>query len=238
MIADDARRRPAREGVDVVYGVRTDRSTDSVFKRGSARAFYRLIRRRQRHRARRRDAGDFRLMSPRHRRRGQRACPSTTGCCGFVVPALGFPSRRGALPARRARGRQLQVPAGQDDAALGRQRHRLLHRSPARWPPGSACAAASPRSSCWSTRCVAALTATPLPGWTSTVVAVAAVGAVQLLCLGHPRRVRRPDVHPDAGPAVLLRGLRLADRGRSRTTSRHEQRHAGQSRAPAGSARR
>ena len=32
------------EGADVVYGVRGDRSTDSAFKRLSARAFYRLIR--------------------------------------------------------------------------------------------------------------------------------------------------------------------------------------------------
>ena len=44
---------PARDGVDVVYGVRTDRSTDSAFKRARARAFYRLIRRLSRHDTRR-----------------------------------------------------------------------------------------------------------------------------------------------------------------------------------------
>ena len=32
-----------REGCDVVYGVRSNRDTDSAFKRGSARAFYRLM---------------------------------------------------------------------------------------------------------------------------------------------------------------------------------------------------
>lgn len=32
-----------REGCDVVYGVRSNRDTDSTFKRGSARAFYRLM---------------------------------------------------------------------------------------------------------------------------------------------------------------------------------------------------
>ena len=33
------------EGVDVVYGVRSDRSTDTAFKRLTARAYYRLMRR-------------------------------------------------------------------------------------------------------------------------------------------------------------------------------------------------
>ena len=37
------------QGVDVVYGVRTDRSTDSVFKRATAGAFYRVMGRIGRH---------------------------------------------------------------------------------------------------------------------------------------------------------------------------------------------
>ena len=51
-----------RDGVDVVYGVRNDRSTDSVFKRATARVFYTVIRRISGTTAQS-DAGDFRLMS-------------------------------------------------------------------------------------------------------------------------------------------------------------------------------
>ncbi len=50
------------DGVDVVYGVRNDRSTDTWFKRVSARAFYRFIGLMSQTSARA-DAGDFRLMS-------------------------------------------------------------------------------------------------------------------------------------------------------------------------------
>ena len=50
-----------REHVDVVYGVRTDRSTDTAFKRVTAEAFYALMHRLGARGAM--NAGDFRLMS-------------------------------------------------------------------------------------------------------------------------------------------------------------------------------
>ena len=50
------------EGVDVVYGVRSDRSTDSWFKRFTAKTFYTTIRTISGTEAIS-DAGDFRLMS-------------------------------------------------------------------------------------------------------------------------------------------------------------------------------
>src|SRR4029079_12852153 len=50
------------QGVDVVYGVRTYRSTDSTFKRTTASAFYRVMGRAGRHSGPS-HAGDFRLMS-------------------------------------------------------------------------------------------------------------------------------------------------------------------------------
>ena len=79
-----------RDGVDVVYGVRADRSTDSAFKRGSARAFYRLIRRVSGTTAPA-DAGDFRLMS-RATVAAVNSLPEHHRVLRFVVPALGFPS--------------------------------------------------------------------------------------------------------------------------------------------------
>lgn len=50
-----------REGADVAYGVRTDRETESAFKRAGTRWFYRLMRGGERFEVPE-DAGDFRLM--------------------------------------------------------------------------------------------------------------------------------------------------------------------------------
>ena len=81
----------AREqGVDVVYGVRSDRSSDSRFKRGTARAFYRTMGRLAGTSAQA-DAGDFRLMS-RATVEAVNALPEYGRVLRFVVPALGFPS--------------------------------------------------------------------------------------------------------------------------------------------------
>ena len=52
------------EGFDVAYGVRADRSTDTAFKRATARGFYRLFNRVS-DVAMPADAGDFRLMDRR-----------------------------------------------------------------------------------------------------------------------------------------------------------------------------
>ena len=78
------------QGVDVVYGVRTDRSTDTAFKRVTARAFYRSIRAMSDVDARV-DAGDFRMMS-RATVDAVNALPEHGRVLRLVVPALGFPS--------------------------------------------------------------------------------------------------------------------------------------------------
>ena len=78
------------EGADVVYGVRTDRSTDTVFKRQTAGLFYRLIRRLSGLDAPL-DAGDFRLMS-RATVEAALSLPEHNRVLRLTIPSLGFPS--------------------------------------------------------------------------------------------------------------------------------------------------
>src|SRR6478672_3555826 len=76
--------------LDVVYGVRSDRSSDTLFKRTSAQVFYRLIRRASSTEAVS-HAGDFRMMS-RATVDAVNVLPEHNRVLRFVVPALGFPS--------------------------------------------------------------------------------------------------------------------------------------------------
>jgi glycosyltransferase involved in cell wall biosynthesis len=118
--------------VDVVYGVRTDRSSDSAFKRTSARAFYRLMSRLAGSSGPS-DAGDFRLMS-RATVEAVNSLPDHHQVLRLVVPALEFPSAEvGYVRGPRA--------GGQSKYPLSRA-----------WPRGSGWAAARSRCSCCSTR--------------------------------------------------------------------------------------
>ena len=169
------------EGVDVVYGVRNDRSTDSWFKRTTAKTFYTTIRTISGSEAIN-DAGDFRLMS-RATVDAINDLPEHNRVLRFIVPALGFPSdvveyRRD----ERAAGTS-EVPALQDAQAVARRRDGLLD--------GAAPARDVPRSRRWGAgRAPRALRhrgrggGHTVAGWTSTVLIVSSVGAAQLLCLG------------------------------------------------------
>ena len=122
-------RRALEDDVDVVYAVRDDRSTDSAFKRWTARAYYALMRRLAGGRVRS-DAGDFRLMS-RATIDAVNALPEHHRVLRLVVPALGFPEAEVGYRARGAGGRPVEVPAVTDDQADRRQPDRLLDRAAA-----------------------------------------------------------------------------------------------------------
>ncbi len=167
--------------VDVVYGVREDRSLDSAFKRLSARAFYWLIRKLSGMHAHT-DAGDFRLMS-RATVDAVNVLPEHGRVLRFVVPALGFPSTR--------------VGYRREERAAGRSKYPLSKMVRLSLDSVTGFSIAPLRVATWLgvlggvaalAVLVFALVARAFgqvaPGWTSTVVAVAAMGAVQLLCLG------------------------------------------------------
>jgi dolichol-phosphate mannosyltransferase len=169
------------ERVDVVYGVRSDRSTDSAFKRLSARAFYRVIRLLSGTHAQT-DAGDYRMMS-RATVDAVNALPEHNRVLRFIVPALGFPSA--------------SVSYKRDERAAGRSKYPLAKMLRLSIDSVTGFSIAPLRAATWLGltgglaavgllvyALVAQLVGHTLPGWTSTVVAVAGVGAVQLLCLG------------------------------------------------------
>ena len=118
-----------------------------------------------------------------HGRRDQLTARAPPGAA-VRRPDARVPLDVGDLPPRRARSRQVEVPAVQDDPAVPRQRDRLLDRSPARGHLARAARRARRRFALLAYALVASALGHTLPGWTSTVVAVAGVGAVQLLCVG------------------------------------------------------
>ncbi len=169
------------QDVDVVYGVREDRTTDTAFKRLSARAFYRSIRALSEVDAHV-DAGDFRLMS-RATVDAVNALPEHNRVLRLVVPALGFPSASvGYVRAPRAAGRS-KYPLGKMirlsvDSATG------FSIAPLRFATWLGLLGGVAALGVLVFALVSMLLGNTLPGWTSTVVIVAAMGAVQLLALG------------------------------------------------------
>ena len=171
-----------REGFDVVYGVRSRRAGESLFKRGTAWFFYRLLRvltpldlpl----------DSGDFRLLS----RRAADALVRLRERHRFV---------RGM--ARWVGFRQAAVTYERDPRFAGRSTYGLWRMSrlaldaifsfskvPLRLATltGALTALACLGYAAWAI--AIKLTADePLLGWASTIVAILLVGSVQLVCLG------------------------------------------------------
>ncbi|GAB3240625.1 glycosyltransferase family 2 protein [Kineosporia babensis] len=172
----------AREqSADVVYGVRNDRTTDSAFKRLTANAYYRMIRRLVGHHVPA-DAGDFRLMS-RATVDAVNRLPAQNRVLRLVVPALGFPSA--------------QVEYRREERAAGTTKYPLSRMirltvdsltgfsiAPLRLATYFGLGGAAVTALLLAIAVVAFVTDHTLPGWTSTFVVVAAVGTLQLLCLG------------------------------------------------------
>ncbi len=169
------------EGVDVVYGVRNDRTTDSWFKRTTAKTFYTTIRTMSGSEAIS-DAGDFRLMS-RATVDAINDLPEHNRVLRFIVPALGFPSdvveyRRDERAAGSSKYPFLKMLKLSLDAVTG------FSMAPLRLATFLGLGGGVLAVLLALYAIVAGVSGHTVAGWTSTVLIVASVGAVQLLCLG------------------------------------------------------
>lgn len=169
------------ERVDVVYGIRNDRTTDSAFKRLTARAYYGLMRRLVGSHVHA-DAGDYRLMS-RATVDAVNVLPEHHRVLRLVVPALGFPStevgyRRESRAAGKTKYPLSRMIRLSVDSLTG------FSVAPLRLATWFGLGGAAATALLLAFAMLAWLSDRTVPGWTSTFVAVAAVGAVQLLCLG------------------------------------------------------
>jgi dolichol-phosphate mannosyltransferase len=168
-------------GLDVVYGVRSDRSSDTVFKRGTAHVFYTLIRTVSGTTAAT-HAGDFRLMS-RATVDAVNQLPERNRVLRLVVPALGFPS--GEVTYVRA-----ERSAGRTKYSLSKMVSLSLDSltgfstAPLRVATALGVGGAAVAFLFAVYVVVNKIVGNPVAGWASTVVIVVTMGAIQLLCLG------------------------------------------------------
>jgi glycosyltransferase involved in cell wall biosynthesis len=169
------------EHVDVVYGARSDRTTDTVFKRNTAGFYYRLMRRivgpglpAQ--------AGDFRLV-----RRSVvdtlRRMPEQVPVYRLLIPSLGFSSAT--------------VTYVRERRAAGETKYPLRKMIALAWDSTADFTAGPLRLATWLgvvsfVVCMGFMVfgivvwanGTVIPGWTSLFLAVLLLAAVQLICLG------------------------------------------------------
>ena len=169
------------EGVDVVYGVRTDRSTDTAFKRRTAHLFYATMRLMGATGAPD-HAGDYRLMS-RATVDAVNALPEDHRVLRLVVPALGFPSSTlGYARAERAAGTSKYPLATMVRLSLDSVTG--FSRAPLKLATWFGLGGFLLAVALLGYALLAKLTGHTIAGWTSTVMIVAAFSALQLLCLG------------------------------------------------------
>jgi dolichol-phosphate mannosyltransferase len=169
------------DNLDIVYGVRSDRSTDTFFKRTTAGIYYKLMRKvvgdKIPH-----NAGDFRLLS-RATVEALRELPETTPVYRLLVPWIGFPSG--------------EVTYVREERAAGSTKYPLTKMIRLAFDSIASFSAAPLRIATWLggvgfvacavlmiVALVTKLFGFVVPGWASIFVATLFLGAVQLLCLG------------------------------------------------------
>ena len=169
------------EDLDIVYGVRTDRSTDTGFKRRTAGVYYWLMRRLVGDRIPS-QAGDFRLLS-RQAVDALKELPDQQQVYRLLVPWLGFPSG--------------QVSYEREERVAGETKYPLNRMIRLGVDSVTGFSAAPLRVATWLGVlsffvCLLLIVFTlsafaaghVVPGWSSLFIGILFLGAVQLICLG------------------------------------------------------
>jgi dolichol-phosphate mannosyltransferase len=170
-----------RDDLDIVYGVRTDRSTDTGFKRRTAGVYYGLMRRLV-GKQMPAQAGDFRLLS-REAVEALKQLPDQQRVYRLLVPWLGFPSG--------------EVHYQREERVAGETKYPLSKMVGLAVDSITGFSAAPLRIATWLGvtsffACLGLLVFSlvaygegkTVPGWTSLFVGLLFIGAVQLICVG------------------------------------------------------
>jgi len=169
------------EGCDIVFGVRAERPTDTVFKRRTARLYYALLKWMGAEIVA--DHADFRLMSRRALGALSRYSEVNLFIRG-IVPLLGFKTaieyytRRPRLQGETKYSLRKMVSLSIEGITSFSMRPlRMITMM------GFIVSAISFGIGIWAI-CVRLFSADAVPGWTSIVVPIALIGGLQLLSLG------------------------------------------------------
>jgi glycosyltransferase involved in cell wall biosynthesis len=173
--------RAVDEGVDVVYAVRIDRTSDSPFKRITAGAYYQLARRVAGPQVPA-HAGDFRLMS-RAAVAALRTLPERHRVYRLLIPWLGFPSTT-VTYTRSARAAGTTKYPVSKMVRLAADSITSFTAAPLRIATWLGAGGFAVCLLVGTTSVIAYFAGATVPGWASLTVALMFLGAVQLLCLG------------------------------------------------------
>ena len=169
------------EPVDVVYGVRGDRSKDSFFKRHTAGFYYALMRRESGPQMPS-NAGDYRLVS-RRVVEALRALPDHSRVYRLVIPWFGFPSATVSFVRDERAAGESKYPI-RKMVALAIDSISAFSALPLRFATwaGLVGTGVSMFAMLWSV--YGLVSGKSVPGWTSILATVGLIGAIQLICLG------------------------------------------------------
>ncbi|HEX5017776.1 MAG TPA: glycosyltransferase family 2 protein [Actinomycetes bacterium] len=170
-----------RGQADVVYATRSDRKTDSRFKRWSAHVYYRLMAGMTETELTR-HAGDFRLMS-RRVVDDLNGLPERHRVYRLLVPYLGYESTTVSYERNRRAAGESKYPLGKM-IRLALDSATSFSASPLRLATWLGMLGSLVSVLLGAVAVIAWASGATVPGWTSVMVSVFFVGAIQLLSLG------------------------------------------------------